>query len=95
MTPLNSYLLNKGRQCPKERPVTSKGSRFDLKLIKGILSSANLVQGHSNIAAQHRGALVDQQAAPEVVLCHLILLLPEVDLPHPVPVNQASLGVLP
>ena len=60
----------------------------DLQLVKSILGTPNFVQCHSNIAAQHTGALVDEQAAPEVVLCHLILLLPEVDLAHPIPVTQ-------
>lgn len=62
----------------------------DLKLIKSILGTADLVQRYSNIAAQHTGALVDEQAAPEVVLCHLILLLPEVDLAHPIPATQRA-----
>ena len=43
------------------------------------------MQSKADIAAEHAGAGVDQQAASEVVLCHLILLLPEVDLPDAVP----------
>ena len=33
---------------------------LNLELIKSILGPANLVQCHSNIAAQHTGALVDE-----------------------------------
>ena len=56
-----------------------------LQLIKRILRTANLVQCHPKIASQHAGALVDMQAASEMILCHLILLLPEVYLTHTIP----------
>ena len=56
-----------------------------LQLIKRILCIANLVQCYAKVTSQHTGALVDVQAAPEMVLCHLILLLPEVYLAHTIP----------
>ena len=59
-----------------------------LQLVQGVLSVANLVQSYTQVAAQHTGALVDVQAAPEVVLCHLILLLPEVYLPNSIPAGH-------
>lgn len=59
-----------------------------LQLLQGICCTPNLVKSHTNIAAQHTGALIDEQAAPEVVLCHLILLLPEVDLTDPIPATR-------
>lgn len=72
--------------CSSDRCLGCRlGLGANLKLVKGILCAPNLVQSNSNIAAQHTGALVDEQAAPEVVLCHLILLLPEIYLAHPIP----------
>jgi len=65
-----------------------------LQLFQGISCTPNLVESHANIAAQHAGALVDKQAAPEVVLSHLILLLPEVDLTHPIPATRVGITFL-
>jgi len=64
----------------------------NLQLLQRICCTPNLVKSHANIAAQHTGALVDEQAASEVVLGHLILLLPEVDLADAIPgTRQPSL----
>ena len=62
-----------------------------LKLVKSILGTTDFVEGNTNIAAQHTGALVDEQAASEMVLCHFVLLLPEVDLAHSIPALQCKI----
>ena len=63
-----------------------------LQLIKRILCVANLVQCHAKVAPQHTGPLVDVQAAAEMILCHFILLLPEVYLAHTIPGEDMSMS---
>lgn len=56
-----------------------------LQLFQSVLESVDFVQGQAHIAAEHTRSGVDQQAASEVILCHFILFLSEVDLAHSVP----------